>query len=89
MSQKEKMHERKGAVLFAGILLAALALPQGVRAADEEIQKKVDALTKEVQSLQQQVAQSKEGKKSISDWLTIGGDYRFRIDSLRGEVPDY
>src|SRR4030042_2896253 len=80
---------RRGVVLFAAILLVVLALPQGVPAADEEIQKKVDALSKEVQDLQQQVAQSKEGKKSISDWLTIGGDYRFRIDSLRGEVPAY
>jgi hypothetical protein len=35
------------------------------------------------------VAQSKEGKKSISDWLTIGGDYRFRVDSLKGKVPNY
>jgi hypothetical protein len=80
---------RKGVVLFAAILLAVLALPQGVPAADEDIQKKVDALSKEVQDLKQQVAQPKEGKKSISDWLTIGGDYRFRIDSLRGEVPAY
>ncbi|MEK6696808.1 MAG: DUF3373 family protein, partial [Candidatus Deferrimicrobiota bacterium] len=80
---------RKGAVLFAAILVATLALPQGILAADEDIQKKVDALSKEVQALQQQVAQSKEGKKSISDWLTIGGDYRFRIDSLSGKVPNY
>ena len=79
----------KGAVLFAAILAAVLALPQGVPAADEEIQKKVDSLSKEVQALKQQVDQSKEGKKSISDWLTIGGDYRFRVDSLRGKVPDY
>lgn len=80
---------RKGAVLFAAILVAALALPQGIFAADEDIQKKVDALSKEVQALQRQVAQSKEGKKSISDWLTISGDYRFRVDSLSGKVPDY
>jgi outer membrane murein-binding lipoprotein Lpp len=80
---------RKGMVLFAVILLAVLALPQGAPAADEDIQKKVDALSKEVQSLQQQVDQSKEGKKSISDWLTIGGDYRFRIDSLRGEAANF
>ncbi len=78
-----------GAVLFATILLAALALPQGVPAAEEDIQKKVDALSKEVQVLKQQVARSKDGKKSISDWLTIGGDYRFRVDSLSGKVPDY
>jgi hypothetical protein len=80
---------RKGVVLFATILMAALALPQGVLAADEDIQKKVDALSKEVQALKEQAAQSKEGKKSISDWLTIGGDYRFRVDSLKGEVPAY
>ncbi len=79
----------KGAVLFAAILLAALVLPQGVRAADDDIQKKLDALTKEVQDLKNQVAQPKDGKKSTSDWLTIGGDYRFRVDSLRGEVPDF
>ena len=84
---------RKGAVLFAALLVAALMLPQGILAADEDIQKKVDDLSKEVQALQQQVAQSKEGpkegKKSISDWLTIGGDYRFRVDSLSGKVPNY
>jgi hypothetical protein len=79
----------KRAVFSAVILAAALGLPQGILAADEDLQKKVDALSKEVQSLQQQVAQPKEGKKSISDWLTIGGDYRFRVDSLRGEVPNY
>ncbi len=79
----------KGAVLFAAMLLAALALPQSVLAADEEIQKKVDSLTKQVQDLQQQVAQSKDGKKSTSDWLTIGGDYRFRVDSLKASVPAY
>jgi len=53
----------KGAVLFVAILLAALALPQGILAADEDLQRKVDALSKEVQSLQQQMAQPKEGKK--------------------------
>lgn len=28
-------------------------------------------------------------EKNISDWLTIGGDYRFRVDSLRAEAPAY
>jgi Protein of unknown function (DUF3373) len=80
---------RKGVVLLAALLLAALALPQGVPAADQDLQQQMDALTKQVKDLQRQVTQSKEGKKSISDWLTIGGDYRFRVDSLRGSVPDY
>ncbi len=82
---------RKAAVLIAVVLLATLALPRAVPAAEEDLQKKMDALTKEVQELQKQVAESKEQgkKKSISDWLTIGGDYRFRVDSLRGKVADF
>ena len=36
-----------------------------------------------------EAAPPKEGKKSISDWLTIGGDYRLKVDSLRGEVADF
>jgi hypothetical protein len=28
-------------------------------------------------------------EKNISDWLTIGGDYRFRVDSLKAEWPAY
>ncbi len=81
------MGRRCGFVL-AAILMATLVLPQGARAADEEIQKKLDALSKEVRDLQQQVTQTKN-KKSLSDWLTIGGDYRFRVDSLSGKVPNY
>lgn len=30
-----------------------------------------------------------EGKKNLGDWLTIGGDYRFRVDSLRAETRGY
>jgi hypothetical protein len=30
-----------------------------------------------------------EVKKSTPDWLTIGGDYRFRIDSLQGKMPAF
>ena len=86
LSRKEKVHAHKRSGTFRGDPRGGSGSTAGILAADEEIQKKVDALSKEVQSLQRQVAQSKEGKKSISDWLTIGGDYRFRIDSLRGEV---
>jgi len=61
-------------------------------AADADLQQKVEALSKEVESLKRQAAESKPAKapgRSISDWLTIGGDYRFRVDSLRGKIPDY
>ncbi len=84
---------RRGAVLLLAALLAVPAFSQGALAAEEDLQKKLDELSKEVKTLQQQVAQTREGekekKKSISDWLTIGGDYRFRVDSLKGDVPSY
>jgi hypothetical protein len=81
------MSRRWGFVL-AAIVAATLALPQAGRAEDGDIQKKLDTLSQEVRNLRQQVAQTQH-KKSISDWLTIGGDYRFRIDSLSGKVPSY
>lgn len=55
--------------------------------ADDDLQKKVDALSKEVANLKNQV--DKTEKKSIGKWLTIGGEYRFRVDSLHGEVAGY
>ena len=53
----------------------------------DELQKKVDALTREVEALKRQTKRTDD--KSLGSWLTIGGDYRFRIDSLRGDVPQY
>lgn len=37
--------------------------------------------------LQEKVARSEE--KSMEKWLTIGGDYQFRVDSLRGETRTF
>lgn len=72
--------------LASAALLAGLAVPASAIAADD-IQQQINALQKEIESLKQQVKKTED--KSIGKWLTIGGDYRFRIDSLRGEVPDY
>lgn len=83
--------------LVAGAALVTLALPpfahaqepadgQG-QAEEQDLKKKVDALSKQVESLKQQTKKSED--KSFNRWLTIGGDYRFRIDSLHGDVPDY
>ena len=54
---------------------------------DQDVQKKLDTLGKEVEALKQRV--KKDEDKSLSKWLSIGGDYRFRIDYLRGDVADY
>ncbi len=76
-----------GKQLLAGALLAGLAMPAAALAADQDLEKKIESLSKEIDVLKQQVKKTED--KSIGRWLTIGGDYRFRVDSLRGEVPDY
>jgi len=70
-----------------------------------ELLQKMEALSKELESLKQQInaVQNKESakeeriskveKKAMEaakpSWLEIGGDYRFRFDSLKGKVQDY
>ena len=66
--------------LFSGVLLFALAAPTGALADDQALQLRVDELTKKVEKLED---------KTLSKWLTIGGDYRFRFDSLRGQTKTY
>jgi hypothetical protein len=66
--------------LLSGALLLALALPAAALADEQALQMKVDELTKKVDKLED---------KSLSKWLTIGGDFRFRVDSLRGEAPAF
>ena len=64
--------------LLSAALLCALAAPAAAQADEQALQKKVEELTRKVEKLED---------KSLSKWLTIGGDYRFRLDSLRGDVP--
>ena len=67
----------------------------------EAMQKEIEQLRAMVQSSQanqeatkQVTAELKEKvqraeDKSIEKWLTIGGDYQFRVDSLRGETKPF
>jgi hypothetical protein len=69
-----------------------LALPPSAHAEDQdsqqkELQQKVEKLAKDVESLKQRAKKAED--RALDRWLTVSGDYRFRIDSLRGEVPDY
>ena len=43
--------------------------------------------TKATQELKDQVKKAEDN--SISKWLTVGGDYQFRLDSLRGETATF
>lgn len=75
-----------GKKFVSAALLTGLALPASALAADE-VQQKLDALQKEMDALKLQVKKTED--KSMEKWLTIGGDYRFRIDSLRGTTVAY
>jgi len=68
-------------------LVAGLSAPLAVHAADDDLQLRIDKLTKEVMDLKSTV--KKVDDKSIGRWLTIGGDYRFRVDSLHGQTKAY
>lgn len=79
--------KRVGKQLMAGALLAGLAMPAAALAADQELEKKIESLSKEIDVLKQQVKKTED--KSLGKWLTIGGDFRTRFDSLRGSTAAY
>lgn len=103
------------------LLVALIAgLPLVASAADVDLLKKIEAMSRELEALKNQVkaneeksaktaeqlkavtAQSDSGAiadlksqvtklegKSLGKWLTVGGDYRFRVDSLAGESKTF
>jgi len=79
---KQKMAKKLLCIAIAGMML-----PMAAQAADADLQLKVDQLSKEVADLQGSVKKVED--KSLGKWLTIGGDYRFRIDSLHGQTVAY
>ena len=121
---KHSMPKRVLATLIMG-----LAAPMAAQAADEELIRRIEALSREIEQLRSQVqandqqikaaeqarvnaqkTQAAEAakagtdaagvaelksevkrieEKSLSKWLTIGGDYRFRFSSLSGETRTF
>lgn len=79
--------KQKMAKKFLCIAVAGMMFPMAAHAADADLQLKVDKLTQEVNDLKGSVKQVQD--KSLSKWLSIGGEYRFRIDSLHGETAAY
>ena len=85
--------------------VAMVAAPMVAMAAEEDVLKRIDALSREIEQLKAQVranddkvtkadaetkAQAKRAEeRSLERWLTVGGDYRFRIDALRGETVPF
>ena len=79
---KQKMAKKVLCIAVAGMMF-----PMAAQAADADLQLKVDKLTQEVNDLKGTVKQVQD--KSLSKWLSIGGEYRFRIDSLHGKTAAY
>lgn len=69
-------------LMIAAVL--ALALPTGALAAEADLQVRIDQLTKQMDDLKGQVQKMED--KQLGKWLTIGGKYEFRVDSLKGDV---
>ncbi len=78
--------KRVGRKFVAAALLGGLAIPAASLAADD-VHLKLETLQKEIDALKLQT--KKHEDKAMEKWLTIGGDYRFRIDSLRGHTQPY
>ncbi len=84
--------------------LFAVATPAFAQSADGELMKRIEALSKEIEALKAQVkaneqrttkveadvkSEAKREERSLDRWLTLGGDYRFRVDSLKGETKPF
>lgn len=76
---------RKGIKAVLACIAVAASMPFAAWAADD-LGQKVDSLTKEIEALKKLAAEPKAGKL---DWLTVGGDYRFKVDSLEGKTAEY
>lgn len=95
-----KQQQMKRALL--AVLVSGAFLPFGAQAAtDADLLKKLEALTKEVEALKAQVAAQQKTTQQVADkvemteskslgkWLSVGGDYQFRVDSMRGETKTF
>ena len=92
------------AVLLAGLALplAAGAADADLLQRIDALARELDALKNQVRANEEKAAKADSGAidelktqvkkledKSLGKWLTVGGDYRFRIDSLRGRTRTF
>lgn len=72
-------------LMLAAVL--AVALPTGALAAEADLQARLDKLTQQMEDLKGQVERIED--KSLGKWLSISGNYQFRVDSLHGKTVAY
>ena len=87
------------------VLVSGMFLPVHAQITNPELLKRVEALSAELAQLKSQIDAGNDSSrratedlkeqvkksedKSIGKWLTIGGDYQFRLDSLKGETRTF
>lgn len=87
------------------VLVSGMFLPVHAQVTNPELLKRVEALSAELAQLKSQIDAGNDSSrratedlkeqvkksedKSIGKWLTIGGDYQFRLDSLKGETRTF
>ncbi|MBI2213692.1 MAG: DUF3373 family protein [Acidobacteria bacterium] len=92
-------------VVLVAFAMIAFVLPLRAKADEQDdLKQKIEQMSRELEALKSQVKQNEEQtkkieeleqqiatteRKSLGRWLTIGGDYRFRFDSLQGDVAPY
>lgn len=79
--------QSKMAKKLLNIAVVCMMFPLAAQASEADLQLKIEKLSKEVNDLKGAV--KKIDDKSLGKWLTIGSDYRFRIDTMRGETAAY
>ena len=86
-------------VLAASLPVSAFAVDAELQKKIDDLSQQLESLKQQVQKSEEKAKVTEEkvektealakqtDEKSLGKWLTIGGDYRFRVDSLRGSVP--
>jgi len=94
---------RRFIAVFVAVVLSLPALSFAVT--KEELMRKIQDMSRQIEQLKQQTedlkkeevkkeeritkVEEKAEQAAWASWLEIGGDYRFRFDSLKGKVHDY
>ena len=87
------------------VLVSGMFLPVHAQVTNPDLLKRIEALSAELAQLKSQIDAGNESNrkateelieqvkkseaKSIGKWLTIGGEYQFRLDSLKGETRTF
>lgn len=83
------MSKRTMKAALLSSLVAACFAPAAALAGEAELAARIDALTRELAQLKGQVQAKADDGGNLGSWLSVGGDYQFRADSLRGQTKPF